>query len=316
MKAKLEPQLIALVLLLMLTFQPSTTLAQSTAFTYNGRLNLNGAPVNGPYEMQFSVFDANVGGLPVKDLPPVSPVDVANGLFTTRIDFGADVFTGPARWLEVKVRPVGGADFTTLTPRQEVTSSPYSIRAQTAGSVANNSIAASQLNTGGVGPAPGQVLSYDGGNLFWTDPGVAAGGIWSVLNNNAYYAAGNVGIGTGIPAHRLSITGGPSWTANLWKGALDLEYGAAVAFRGNAGTHYGIGSASGGLYFFHTASGPGTTQNPSAFDMELSDSGHFLIGAPSGDRPGSPCRSRAMLFWRPEEAEARFNSGPPMAKPG
>ena len=127
------------------------------------------------------------------------PVDVVNGLFTTRLDFGDGVFTGPARWLEVQVRPVGAADYMTLTPRQEVTSSPYSIRAQTAGSVANNSVVANQLNTGGVAPASGQILSYNGGNLFWTDPGVAAGGIWSVLNNNAYYAPVTWVLGPALP---------------------------------------------------------------------------------------------------------------------
>ncbi|MBI3868645.1 MAG: hypothetical protein HY299_08960 [Verrucomicrobia bacterium] len=187
--------------------------AQSTAFTYNGRLNNGGAPVNGSYEMQFTVYDSEAGGIVVAGPRVMSPVNVANGLFTLRLDFGAGVFTGPARWLDIAVRPVGGGGFAGLAPRQEVTASPYAIQAQTAGSVANSSVAVSQLNTGGLAPKPGQILSYNGGNLFWTDPGVAAGGIWSLQNNNAYYGAGNVGVGgVASGSSKLQITGADALT--------------------------------------------------------------------------------------------------------
>jgi hypothetical protein len=194
---------------LSLLLAASPAFAQSTAFTYNGRLNNNGVPVSGPHDMRFTLFDANVAGVAVGAPLPVSPVDVVNGLFTVRIDFGVGVFTGPARWLHVEVRPVGGANYSVLTPRQEVTSSPYAIRAQTAGTVASGAVTAGQLNTAGVMPAPGQFLSYDGGNLTWTAPGVAAGNIWSLLNGNAYYSAGNVGIGTSTPTagYRLEVAG-------------------------------------------------------------------------------------------------------------
>ena len=141
--------------------------AQSTAFTYNGRLNNNGVPANGAYDLRFTIYDASADGNVIAGPLPFNSVDVANGLFTVRIDFGADVFTGPPRWLSVEVQPTaGGGGFALLSPRQEVTSSPYSIQAQTAGSVANGSVVANQLNTGGVAPTPGQFLSYNGGNLF------------------------------------------------------------------------------------------------------------------------------------------------------
>jgi hypothetical protein len=303
-------------LLLGLLSVPVVAHAQGTGFTYNGRLNNNGASANGSYDMRFTIYDAGAGNNVIAGPLTISPVDVANGLFTVRIDFGAGVFTGPPRWLNVEVQPTGGGGFVALTPRQEVTSSPYSIQAQTAGSVVNGGVAANQLNTGGVAPVSGQVLSYNGGNLLWTDPGVAAGGVWSVLNNNAYYAAGNVGIGTGNPINRLSIAGGPSWTANLWKGALDLEFGAAIAFRGNAGTNYGIGSASGGLYFFHTAGNPGTTASPSVFDLELSDSGHLLVGGPSSDRAGIPLQVKGNLLVSPGGSGGEFQVGTPGGETG
>lgn len=256
--------------------------AQSTAFTYNGRLNDNGLPVNGVYEMSFKLYDADVGGLLIANAPPASMVPVSSGLFTVRIDFGADKFTGPPRWLEVSVRPANAPTFTLLTPRQEVTSSPYAIRAQSAGtaaSVANGTVTADQLNTGGVAPTPGQFLSYNNGNLFWSAPGVAAGNIWSLNGSSAYYNAGNVGIGTTTPAHRLSLSGGPAWTANSWGGAIALPHAAAIGWAANsAGQRFGMGHTDGGFYLFRTASNPGTTGSPALYDFMLDDSGNVGIG--------------------------------------
>ena len=216
-------------LLLALLMWPVVAHSQGTAFTYNGRLDNNGVPVNGSYDMRFTIYDASAGNNVIAGPLLITPVDVVNGLFTVRIEFGAGVFTGEARWLNAEVQPTGGGGFAALTPRQEITSSPYSIQALTAGSVVNGGVAANQLNTGGVAPTPGQILSYNGGNLFWTDPGVAAGNIWSQLNNNAYYNLGSVGIGTNSPTAgvRLEVNG----TTKL------------------------NGGGSGGYVYFHTPSG-------------------------------------------------------------
>lgn len=221
------------LLSLSLLLAASPAFAQSTAFTYNGRLNNNGVPVSGPHDMRFTLYDANAAGVVVAGPLSISPVDVANGLFTVRIDFGANIFTGPARWLHVEVRPVGGANYAVLTPRQEVTSSPYSIRAQTAGSVASGAVTAGQLNTAGVAPAAGQFLSYDGGSLTWAAPAVATGSIWSLLNGNAYYSAGNVAIGTNTPTPgiRLDVVGGTllrPGNGNIQFGSPNAELGLSI----------------------------------------------------------------------------------------
>src|SRR5215471_7796680 len=43
-------------------FAFGTVQAQSTSFTYQGRLTDGGNPANGNYDLQFSLFDAGVGG--------------------------------------------------------------------------------------------------------------------------------------------------------------------------------------------------------------------------------------------------------------
>src|SRR5262245_16110378 len=62
---------LALALLPILNLQP-TTFAQGTAFTYQGRLNLNGSPANGTYEFRYELHnDPTTNGLvgaPLNDL--------------------------------------------------------------------------------------------------------------------------------------------------------------------------------------------------------------------------------------------------------
>lgn len=88
-----------------------------------------------------------------------------------------------------------------------------------------------------------------------------------------------VGIGTTAPNHRLRISGGPPWTSNGWAGAVELDNASALGWRSNAGgQRFGIGQSGGGLYFFRTASDPGTTGSPANYDMVISDSGRVGLG--------------------------------------
>jgi hypothetical protein len=72
--------------------------------------------------------------------------------------------------------------------------------------VAAGSVASDQLSTP-TAPTDGQVLTYNTGSLLWTDP-VAGGSIWSLNGANAYYNAGNVGIGTSNPSSKLAVKTG------------------------------------------------------------------------------------------------------------
>src|SRR5215475_9124161 len=80
--------------------------AQGTAFTYQGRLDINGMPANGSYDLSFSLFGTNGVGV---DVGPITnaATPVNNGLFTVVLDFGPGVFNGASYWLDISVRTNG-----------------------------------------------------------------------------------------------------------------------------------------------------------------------------------------------------------------
>ncbi len=114
-----------------------TAHAQTTSFTYQGRLNSSGTPANGVYDLQFTIYDAVTNGTALGVLTNAS-TSVSNGLFTVKLDFGSVVFNGNDRWLDIGVRTNGSvASYVTLSPRQPVTSSPYAVRSANAAVAAN-----------------------------------------------------------------------------------------------------------------------------------------------------------------------------------
>src|SRR5437879_10596275 len=144
---------------------------QTTAFTYQGRLTDAGAPANANYDLQFTLWDAAVGGTQQPQPAPAAltktNVAVTGGVFSVLLDFGVSAFPGADRFLEVGVRPGGTAvAFTLLAPRQQISSTPYALRtlnARAADSLSStcvgcvtdtqiNSVAASKL-TGTIPPS-------------------------------------------------------------------------------------------------------------------------------------------------------------------
>src|ERR1041385_7952603 len=83
--------------------------SQTTSFTYQGRLNNGATAVNGIYDFTFSVFPASSGGSALAG-PVTNTVAVSNGLFAVTLDFGAGVFPGADRWLEIGVRTNGRSE--------------------------------------------------------------------------------------------------------------------------------------------------------------------------------------------------------------
>src|ERR1019366_4889789 len=125
---------LALLALSTIIAHPSTARAQGTAFTYQGRLNSSGSPVNGSYDLTFALFSVSNGVGQVGNTVTNTATLVSNGLFTATLDFGAN-FSGADRWLEIGVRTNGSGSFSTLSPRQTLAPTPYAIFANTASNV-------------------------------------------------------------------------------------------------------------------------------------------------------------------------------------
>jgi trimeric autotransporter adhesin len=143
MKNKLKRFAVSVLTLASLSSPMAIAFAQGTAFTYQGQLQLGGAPANGSYDLKFTLFPTNQFGLPLGLVRTNTAVPVSNGLFTTILDFGGGIFTGTNLWLDISVRTNGNGTFTELTPRQPVTPAPYAITAgNLAGVLENNLIQA------------------------------------------------------------------------------------------------------------------------------------------------------------------------------
>jgi hypothetical protein len=178
-----------LLLAFLILGSPWRAFAQGTAFTYQGRLNDAGGPASGIYDLRFGIFDLASGGSAVGGTRTNSAVTVSNGLFAVTLDFGANVFNGAPRWLEIGVRTNGGDTFVVLDPRQPLTPTPYAIAARNitgvlpgaglSGTYSNavtfnnvgNSFTGSGTGLSGVNAA---TLSGLNANQFWKTSGNAA----------------------------------------------------------------------------------------------------------------------------------------------
>src|SRR5580704_13025282 len=131
------------ILALLLTGVVSSR-AQNTVFTYQGSLNLNGAPANGSYALSFGLYATNSGGSPIGTVLTNPAVPVSGGLFTTVLQFDTS-FSGASYWLDISVRTNGGGTFNELSPRQWLTPTPQAIFANSASNVLGQ-VSAAQIN--------------------------------------------------------------------------------------------------------------------------------------------------------------------------
>lgn len=203
MKTKLFA-ILALTLLCAFNSPLSTAFAQGTAFTYQGQLQNDGSPANGSYDLTFTLYDVSNGGSSVSGPLTNSAVAVTNGLFTVIIDFGAPVWNGETNWLQIGVETNGAGPFTTLSPRQELTPTPYAIFAESSS------------------------------NLLGTLPAASLGGTYSnaVTFNNAgnSFSGSYAGSGAGVTNVNAATLGGLNAT-NFWQ--LEGNNVAAGQFLGS-----------------------------------------------------------------------------------
>jgi hypothetical protein len=232
-------------------------LGQSNSFSYQGSLNNGGTPATGTYDFEFLLFDAPSGGAQIGLTATRSGVAVSNGTFAVYLDFGP-AFSGPGRYLEIRVRQSGGPGFTTLTPRHFISSAPYAIRSLNS-EFANTAMNATSL--GGI--ASNQFVLT--GDVRLSDARTPLPGSTDYIQNRASQQSGtnfNVG-GNG--------TVGGTLTGNIVSATIQFNIGTGrvLSVAGSSNTFVGLtaGTSSSGTgnSFFGNNSGTVSTGGSNSF---------------------------------------------------
>jgi hypothetical protein len=242
--------------------------AVGTAFTYQGRLTDDqGTPLTGQYDFRFKLYDGSGGGAAqVGSTVAVEDLEVAEGRFTVKLDFGASAFTGAPRWLEISVREgasTGG--FTQLLPRQELTPAPY---AQYAGGV----------DWSGIDNVPGDLTDGDDDTTYSAGAGLslsgstlsadfAGSGGASTVARSDHDHLGQTWVGDGNPLVITGTFGTEDARAPLVVGNSSDWYGAAGLYVEQTGG-YGVrvGSAGGSGMYVDSAGGDGVSVGSASYD--------------------------------------------------
>lgn len=271
------------LLLVILLLISMSAFAQTSTFTYQGKLADTGMSANGPYDFRFRIFDGSgtqIGPDALRD-----DVTVTDGIFTVNLDFGSAQFLdSSAATIEIAVRPGASTGaYTTLAPRKPLTSSPYAIKSMNAGTATNatqlGGVAANQyVQTADTrlsdqrNPLPGS------SNYIQNNPSTQQPSSNFNISGNGI-VGGKLGVGTAAPVHQVSVAGGPSWTSDFWTGSIDLPNVSAFGWRPNtAGQSFGIGQTNWGLSFFRSQSPPGSTAQPPVYAMNIHNSGNIGMG--------------------------------------
>jgi hypothetical protein len=145
-----------------------SVMAQTSLFTYQGRLTFQGYSANGNYDLTFKLFDALENGSQIGSPITNANLSVSNGLFTVSLDFGSSGFPGADRWLELGVRTNGSSgDFATLAPRQQLTAAPYAVKAAGfTGSVQDSQLSANVAKLDATQTFTGQNTLNNAANAF------------------------------------------------------------------------------------------------------------------------------------------------------
>jgi Chaperone of endosialidase len=190
--------------------------AQSTSFTYQGLLQDGGNPANGTYDLQFRLFDSLTNGNQIASTLISEDVTVTNGIFGVSLDFGAAAFPGAARWLETAVRPgASTGSFTTLSPRQPITATPYAMQSLNAATAANalqlGSVAAGQyVLTGDSRLSNARPPTAGSTNYIQNTTNLQTGSNFNISGNGMVggtLSTTYMGVGTAVPGAQLEAKG-------------------------------------------------------------------------------------------------------------
>ena len=246
-----------------LFFMGQRALSQGTAFVYQGQLGSSGNPVSGNYNFKFTLYTAVTNGTPASGSLTNYNIAVNNGLFTTTLDFGPNIFTGSSLWLQIGVCTNTTTNFTILQPLQPVLPTPYAIFANSASNLVGV-VAASQLT--GTLPATAftgytnTVSLTNGANLFAGSFSGNGAGVTNVSVTNLVGVLAD----SQLPTNTAFLNSNQTFTANnTFNGANNFTnlYGNSFS-----GSFYGNGLVGWVVV-------PGTTTNASI------DTGYLLTNS-------------------------------------
>lgn len=258
---------------LVVLFSVSVATAQTTSFTYQGKLPDDYNQPTGVYDLQFNLYDEVSGThMPLNATPIVlEEVQVTNGAFSVALDFG-NLFNGSERYLEIGVRPADDTGaFAALNPRQRITSSPYAIRSLSA---ATADTATSAENLGGT-PSGSFVQTTDARLTDARTP--TAGSSNYIQNTNSTQPSANFNIsGTGTASafnattqfniggtRVLGITGTKNLFAGVGAGTANSTATENSFFGYQAGSSNTIGNVN--SFFGVSAGAANTVGNGNSF---------------------------------------------------
>jgi predicted membrane protein len=107
------------VLLISCLFASIQCPAQTSGFSYQGRLTALNKNVSGSFDLRFGLCSNQVDSAWI--FVTNKAVNVTNGIFVTTIDFGFLPTNESQQWLDIAVRTNGVGSFSSLSPRQQIT---------------------------------------------------------------------------------------------------------------------------------------------------------------------------------------------------
>lgn len=175
---------------------------QEPFFTYQGRLEQSGVPVEGARDLRFTLYDAASGGAMVGTPIVLDDYPVLGGVFTVDLAFDG-AFTGEQRWLEVEV------DGVALLPRQAVNAAPVALYALN-GTPGPQGEPGPPGEAGAPGPAGPEGVAGPAG-----PSGFNAAIATSVLSPGPECGTGGMRFSGGIDANRNGVLDAPEVDAAL-----------------------------------------------------------------------------------------------------
>lgn len=240
-----------------------------TAFTYQGQLrDNNGNAINSTCDFRFTLYDALTAGAQAGAPLTKTGIAVDKGYFTVLLDFGAGIFTGQARWMEVAVKCSGDAAFITLGPRQALTAAPYALEADLLDGQQGSAFASAGHNHWGqTWSGSGSGLRLIGATTAISVTGSTYGvyGAATTTDGTAGYFSNTTGSGTsrGWGVRAFTGSGDPvdvHWNTRFYNAAGEFAgpNGLIGAASSDAGDGYGVIGISGnwtgvGVYGMATA---------------------------------------------------------------